>query len=51
MMGVIKQFVMWSLKSLEIVSLPQVERGFIKFLVGTPTAFYIVQNEQEMKKI
>jgi hypothetical protein len=39
MMGVIKQFVMWSLKSLEIVLLPQVERGFVKFLVGTPVDF------------
>jgi hypothetical protein len=39
MIGVIKQFVIWSLKSLEIVPLPQVERGFVKFLVGTPLAF------------
>jgi hypothetical protein len=39
MMGAIKQFVMWSLKSLEIFLLPQVERGFVKFLVGTPIAF------------
>jgi hypothetical protein len=39
MIGVIKPFVMWSSKSFEIVPLPQVERGFVNFLVGTLRAF------------